>query len=380
MTDNRGISADGFFLDEAAFIPEAMLQALFAPMLKVSGTTMVIISTLNGAKSWFTKLFDRTDEDAENMFLRIKIELTCDGCKKKIKSGEEGVECHHMDHLNPPWLRSTNADRVKIFTMGNERMYQQDVMGVVWENRDRCFDEQWLDNLQARALWDASDLERLPHVFTFIDPAGGGDSQTAFVSIVRTPEEECTEEDSHSDVTIVGLADTDAVSLEDIMRQLKAYIKNLKQTDELSHLQHYIAVENNYGGGPYAGLFVKTVQSLLPEAIEFTTNTNKSGCVTTYERKRQAVMDTAMDLYRGSIHFAECLVTLDGTVGGQERIKEKFMKQMSNMHKKKTASNRITFAGKTKEGGQDDMAIAFMLGSHYSLDIQTLIQDTDDCF
>ena len=74
VNGNKGVSADVFFLEEAALIPQSILGEVIAPMLKVSNSALVMLSTRRGPENYFDKLFARDDDASRRLFSRLQMQ------------------------------------------------------------------------------------------------------------------------------------------------------------------------------------------------------------------------------------------------------------------------------------------------------------------
>jgi hypothetical protein len=130
-------------------------------------------------------------------------------------------------------------------------LFAQEVLGAIWSDRASVFDPVWLTNLEERKA-------RLPHTapsdlfaLTMIDPAGGGGSETAIVTVIR---------DANGYILIAGAAAQRPVTEVDMKRMVTSYFMNFVRLPTIGAMQHVVCVESNYGGAIIADMFVQAAK------------------------------------------------------------------------------------------------------------------------
>lgn len=80
------------------------------PLLGVSNTAVLGISTPLGDDNYYSQLTQIKDENNKDLFRSLSIELICPACKAK---DADAVECvHRLDQL-PAWKSEARQEKVK---------------------------------------------------------------------------------------------------------------------------------------------------------------------------------------------------------------------------------------------------------------------------
>jgi hypothetical protein len=351
---NKGITADVFILEEASRIPEQILHEVIAPMMKVSNSSLVALSTHIGKDNYFTKLFEN---DTNDLLLKVKIELLCQKCR------DDAVDpslCRHLDHLNPHWLSGSDVNKVKLLMGSNDKMFAQEVMGAMWDDNNLVFENSWLQYFKKKQPRYQLTYDPDLFIVSMVDPAGGGCSFTAIVSIVVTPNKE---------IIIVGLSEqnvTTEIAIGDMMTQ---YFRTFTQNKLLANIRHVICVENNYGGGLVADVIVKKAQSVVPSILEYRSTTEKPGVVTTNQTKSSAVMGLTWAIYDHKLYLNETIASIHPAQ--TLAFIEELHIQLARLKKYHTSSGKWSYSGKTKTTThRDDICIALLLSYYYDMEIK----------
>jgi hypothetical protein len=347
----KGVTADIIILEEASRIPQQLLSETCAPLLKVANAVLIALSTRLGPDNYYSKLFARDDDLANRILLRLKIELMCESCKSQQGSA---FNCTHLDHLLPPWLLASNSERVQILMDGDEEMYAQEVLGTDLSGKNSIFNSEdvrvWRNSIPKNINQNDTHI-----CLTMIDPAGGGSSQTALVSIVMHPNlQECR---------IIGLSEMDARDENDMCILISSYFRQLKTYHPRA--KHVVAVENNYGGGLIADILLQRSRKHIPTACEVRTHVGKPGVVTTQQRKHAAVLRLSYLLRRKSLGLVTPMITYEP--GKSKRDLDELQSQLHRLRKITRPNNpgRWSYTGKMGNTGRDDMCISLILAVYY---------------
>ena len=391
----RGESANLVLIDEAAFVPVATL-AVLAPLLSVENTSLICISTPAGHDNYYSKLFEKPkdagDEDPlDQAFLRFHVDLLCNQCRDAgtIKA------CDHNAHLMPSWLAGGKRRAESLIT--SDEMYAQELLGTVIKCGGGLFSgaavsrflnivlqpELELERLNAKrlaagAFAPAQQLARLaaehesaaaavkaagerlnfrsrPAVFVFVDPAGGGASETAAVAVV------------HSDagkVVVVGLCSLARTPAGDeLERGLPAFFRQLQKHADLEEAHFVVGVENNYGGQTLVRLLLERyIAPVLARWSEWQDPVSeskeaqpKNGLCTT--RHGQVTGSHLLQdlLRRGLLTISQNYVVVGRT--SKLDMLRLFEQQLLGVREEKNGG----ISGKTAHGNQDDLAMSLIL-------------------
>jgi hypothetical protein len=117
-------------LDEAAYIDESVIQNILTPVLQLSNSCLVAISTLGKSPTnTFTKMLNC------GAFEVYKVTYICDACQAR---GQTSV-CKHKRHVIPPHLNTEDGVGGKIFGEDDESVLRE-TMGLIREEASSyCF-------------------------------------------------------------------------------------------------------------------------------------------------------------------------------------------------------------------------------------------------
>jgi len=347
----KGVTADIIILEEASRIPKSLLTETCAPLLKVANAVLIALSTRLGPENYYSKLFERDDDIANRILLRLRIELMCEECKS---DNNNAFDCKHLDHLLPPWLLASNAERVQVLMGDDEEMYAQEVLGVDLSGKYTLLPPSVVDNWKTRPrqLFEAGPQDV---IVTMVDPAGGGSSQTALVTI-------CIQ--NNAQYYIVGISEMDAKNEADLITLIGNYFRQVQHMYTRS--RHVIAVENNYGGGIIADIVLQRAKAYLPRLLEIRTHIKKPGVVTTQRRKNAAVLRLLFLLRSNNLVLPYDIITYE--CGQDKRDLSQLCEQFGRLRKEFSPKNpeKWKYTAKLGDTGRDDMCIALLLGIFYA--------------
>lgn len=319
-------------------------------MLKVQNTVLICLSTNLGKDNWYSKLFQNSDPKTAPLISKLEVSLLCDDCRK---FGRKPSDCNHKDHLHPPWNIAGNKDRVKIF-MNNEAMYAREVLGEIMSDETCVIQEAALLRFKERPPIQLT-LDQADVVYTFIDPNGGGSSDMGIMSLVRLP---------NNQICIVGISAYPSRDIAELKDVVQNYFVAMKQHPVFGRAEQILFVENNYGGTPYADLFVKTAQQVI-DIDEFRADPRVGAGVHTDDRnKNHAVMTVIFDMFHNRVHFSHEMISAK-----PDKIPEdidKFHAQLSRLRRVQRGGH-MSYTAKTRKNGEsDDLLITFVMGHYWS--------------
>lgn len=166
-------------LEEAAYCDPQMIKEVVMPLLSVKESVLLCISTLLGSSNTYSKMFDMKKPTGEPYFESLQIDMVCEECRKS----DRREKCTHKTSELPRWLGSDNVEMLKVMLADDPVMLLQETMGVNAETTARAFKEADVAALIARPLMEPP---RISHVYTAVDPAGGGASAFAVCTIGMT--------------------------------------------------------------------------------------------------------------------------------------------------------------------------------------------------
>lgn len=178
-SDNiRGGDGDIIIFDEMAFLKSSVISVV-APMLRKEGSILIGLSSLQKDNaSFFTRLLDEKDQHGNLLFEVYRSELVCYECRQK----NANIACPHLEDDLPDFL-TRNADEVIRALMSSDNLlYQTEILGIT-----HSLSVQALNAVHLKEFYDSVPLhpqEDIYMVHIFVDPSGGGTSNSAIVSFV----------------------------------------------------------------------------------------------------------------------------------------------------------------------------------------------------
>ena len=176
------------------------------PLLSMSNSCLLCISTLLTSGNHYSKMFELRDELGKPLFETISISLVCDDCMKtehpeayvgifnpRIKAARltkpfRVRRCTHKLAEMPRWLSSKKLEVVKQLLADDPAMLLRESMGVGSDSTQRAFSSTDITSFFARATTSLDGMysyNRAPPVLVAVDPAGGGASAFAVASCVQ---------------------------------------------------------------------------------------------------------------------------------------------------------------------------------------------------
>lgn len=229
----KGVSADIIILEEASRIEKPVLVEVIAPLLLVSYTTLLGISTPE-EKSRFTELV-RDQVHNQTHFRVVRIELICAACKKEGKE----APCVHANHLQPPWKREDTRMKLVELLMADPEMHERENLGV-----EGTVSSVFPLDAIARFQNEVYTLQVTPtkgnRIFVAIDPNGGSASRLGVLYASLT-----------HDMTLILMhgGAWNVTSYEDQSQMLpESYRTLLRVYPDVAYLTLCVIVERNFGG------------------------------------------------------------------------------------------------------------------------------------
>jgi hypothetical protein len=300
------------------------------------------LSTVLGPDNYFSKLFTDCDPEVDEIFIKLKGDLYCAACgddPEKLKN------CHCNDWKHPNWNLPQNARIAQMF-MSSTAMYGREVLGAIMADRtDCCFRKKWLDDLfKRRAPYEQKGGE---YMFTFVDTAGGGDSEWAAITIIRR----------HGHLFIAGVMAFRSEDLSMTLNNFQHYFTSFEHIPEFTPLEHVFVVERNYSGSDMTQMFSQEIKKRSPALHEYKPDPQKFGAWTDHNSKQTGVQTLVNYFEANNVSFCQ-------NMGGLSTLRtnmEEFHRQLCRYHMEKLPSGEFAFTGKGKAGERDDMACGLTL-------------------
>ena len=147
------MTADGLWMDEAAFLPNDLYTDFALPLLEVGKTTLVLTSTPSDHYSVFHKMLTLVDPVFERpVFASFVLTLVCLRCAKSRKS----TACRHCLYKMPPWKKGHKQNEVQLLM---EQVSKEAVLkesrGVMVDGVNPAIADSTMDHFATAPLFDA---------------------------------------------------------------------------------------------------------------------------------------------------------------------------------------------------------------------------------
>jgi hypothetical protein len=176
----RGTGGDLVILEEAAFIDESVFNEVVIPLLEVSNTALVGISTPLDKNNYYSSLVNLVDDQGKRVFHLFEAKNACDKCIAEL---EDPSKCPHVVLERPAWKSKEKQRIVKALYKNNNTLLMRESMGIITDDATGLFRKKNVLALLA-AERDFAPVDT-PCVFMAIDPNGGGGSFFAICTGIR---------------------------------------------------------------------------------------------------------------------------------------------------------------------------------------------------
>jgi hypothetical protein len=292
----KGVGARIIVLEEASRLDEAVFSEVIVPLLGVSNTSLIGISTPLEAGNFYSQMLQMKRPDGQLLFKVLSIEMICALCK------EAGVfDCTHINR-NPPWKSSERAELVKQLMSNDQAMWQREQLGIVTSSDTSAFDQAGIDRFALHHVLLANTNPEGNDVYVSFDPCGGGASGAA-ISFGFT--------DTVSKCFVVCGVDTKQLLSDGAQEQfLTENMQRLRSLPNMANVRLICIIESNFGGNVGASRIANILGQFPPVRIMTgdTTSFKRAGVCTTAAVKERSRFDLQrllrLDLIRTSEPFA----------------------------------------------------------------------------
>lgn len=172
----RGSGGDLLILEEAAFMkPEFLLQGVF-PMLQMSGTVAIGISTPSERDNGkWESMLGAQNKDGTQIFAKYVVSEICGDC---VMLGKE--VCPHSNAVIPGHISANRREMVKQLYGSDDISRAREMGGAAVSQQVPVFNKECIDWLFDREYSSEHTISDLPRAYVpnrwyiAIDPAGGG--------------------------------------------------------------------------------------------------------------------------------------------------------------------------------------------------------------
>lgn len=176
----RGTGGDLVILEEAAFIDESVFNEVVIPLLEVSNTALVGISTPLDKNNYYSSLVNLVDECGTKVFHVFEAKNACDKCIAEL---EDPSQCPHVTLERPAWKSKEKQKIVKALYKNNQTLLMRESMGIITEDVSGLFHQKSVEALISSE--GIAPPKGATCVFVAIDPNGGGNSKFAICTGLR---------------------------------------------------------------------------------------------------------------------------------------------------------------------------------------------------
>lgn len=160
------MGADVLIIEEAAYVDLRLFYEVIMPLLEMSNTVMIMISTPTNTFSFFTKLKTVKDENGVLIFLSYTVDLVCSRCK----GGEHPEKCRHLIHLLPRWKSEDKMKLAELIMQDQVTTLLRESRGLVIDDTTSYFEKDEIDELLKSEPWTPRAGAGPRYVLVTIDP------------------------------------------------------------------------------------------------------------------------------------------------------------------------------------------------------------------
>lgn len=158
-------------IDEAAHISLDLFYETIVPILELTNTALLAISTPLDEFNYYSELFLKKDENGEDFFKTIKAGRICDDCGRLPY--DIMIKCDHVPD-GAHWKSVHKKRRLAALFEGDEARGLRELGGIMASDHTPCFQKKDIATLFDNERYT---LQAPPEaIYVTIDPNGGGAS------------------------------------------------------------------------------------------------------------------------------------------------------------------------------------------------------------
>lgn len=154
-----------------------LFKETIVPMLELTGTSLLAISTPHDEFNYYSKLVEQKDEHGRPFFKTIRAGRICDECG--LLPYEQMIKCDHVPD-GAHWKSSYKLKRLKTLFEGDEARGLRELGGIIASDFTSCFQKGDIEALFLQPTRSTSTMPR--HIYIAVDPNGGGMSKMGIVA------------------------------------------------------------------------------------------------------------------------------------------------------------------------------------------------------
>lgn len=354
----KGVGGDIIIVEEAAVVDPALFYEVIMPLLQIDETALLCISTIKSSDNFYSELIHKKDSTGNPVFKVHMFYNSCEVCRKTDKPGD----CTHLKHNIPHWQSNRKHHRLKAFFESNKALYEQEILGISHDVKNRAFLERDLQPFFNKQLHTHYPQYNGP-IFIAIDPSGGGSSDFAVTSTLW----------NKGVVLIVGM---ESVSLRmNPHKYEKIIIEHCSNLRKLYNTSPFIFIlENNLGlEAAHLERFIRTCFNQRSINGKFMIlredNSHKIGVLTNHYVKEKMYYMLLEILKDSMISISTKFICISDTT---ENILNEMKKQFRDFsiiqkgHSNPFQKVSRTFTGKISSTNKDDLIISLQLNLFWS--------------
>lgn len=354
-------------MDEAAYAsPDLVFETIF-PLLEVKATAFIAISTVLDEFNFFSKLLALNDDDGDEFFDVIMIDLTCATCKRHLPKSR-WKECEHVDDtVIPPWKSKEKYKRAKIIQTADPNVGRnaRESMGLIEGDYNRALNEAFVKETMDRETRKYHAVASSPNrIYIAIDPDGGGKgSRMSVVSgfVCRGTVQDAAMDELPGTLVITGLDAKRCESDKEAIDLVMQHIAKIRNRPLYENVQIVLIPENQ------TGHFHTRIENKFVKIKRCRTfhdhNKEKPGVRKDAERTKEYVIRTNDMLERKLIKFARDWFTNSEKDYGN--TKEGVVSELRDQMLRYCYDEHGKLTGKIN-GNPDDLCIGFEMLAYYS--------------
>jgi len=172
-TDNlRGMSADVYIIDEAAFIDPDMLYSAILPMAMNGKALTIMMSSSNNTECFYETLPDVKLPNGKPVMFPIRASMVCMTC---VENGQKEEACPHNIHDMPPWRSNESLDISKALMPPD--VFAKEIQGFAVDAEHYALERKQVDYMKSIECVVDSIGNASPFIWFFIDTPGGGNQR-----------------------------------------------------------------------------------------------------------------------------------------------------------------------------------------------------------
>ena len=164
-------------IDEAAHIHQDLFWKVIAPILQLTNTALMCLSSPEGTGNYYSQLLNMKDGDGNPMFKRVNCYRICDACQKL--DPEEQIKCDHVPQT-AHWLSEGKTKRLKGLYSNSSALALREYGGIIISDHTPVYKKDEIADTFNRDRYITSTIPN--YIFTAVDPSGGGPSHMAICS------------------------------------------------------------------------------------------------------------------------------------------------------------------------------------------------------